>query len=425
MNVWPNMTLGDLIHVKHGFAFKGEFFTSDGDKLVLKPGNFPVGGGIRLRPGKDDYYTGSYPPNFELSPGDLLVVMTDLTQAAPILGSPAFVPDEPVMLHNQRLGLVQIKEGVELDRRFLYYAMLSDTSRSQIRATATGATVRHTAPERIYRVRLGVPPLALQQVLGDVLGSLDDLIENNRRRVAVLEEMARTIYREWFVKFRYPGHEDVPLVDSTLGPIPEGWEVRPLAAIAKVNQTSRKPRPDEVFRYLDIAALAEREVGELDTVEGVDAPGRARRVLKPGDTVWATVRPNRRAHALVVAPGEDWIASTGLAVLSPTTVSSAFLFEATSTTTFSDWLIGRATGSAYPAVRAVDFEEATVAVPNASIDAAFAEKVAPMHELSWKLRAECSALAGLRDLLLPKLVTGQIDVSSLDLDALVEERVAS
>lgn len=172
MNVWPNMTLGDLIHVKHGFAFKGEFFTSDGDKLVLKPGNFPVGGGIRLRPGKDDYYTGSYPPNFELSPGDLLVVMTDLTQAAPILGSPAFVPDEPVMLHNQRLGLVQIKEGVELDRRFLYYAMLSDTSRSQIRATATGATVRHTAPERIYRVRLGVPPLALQQVLGDVLGSL-------------------------------------------------------------------------------------------------------------------------------------------------------------------------------------------------------------------------------------------------------------
>ncbi len=243
--------------------------------------------------------------------------------------------------------------------------------------------------------------------------------------MAVLEEMARTIYREWFVKFRYPGHEDVPLVDSALGPIPEGWEVRPLAAIAKVNQTSRKPRPDEVFRYLDIAALAEREVGELDAVEGADAPGRARRVLKPGDTVWATVRPNRRAHALVVAPGEDWIASTGLAVLSPTTVSSAFLFEATSTTTFSDWLIGRATGSAYPAVRAVDFEEATVAVPNASIDAAFAEKVAPMHELSWKLRAECSALAGLRDLLLPKLVTGQIDISSLNLDVLMEERVAS
>ena len=62
-------------------------------------------------------------------------------------------------------------------------------------------------------------------VIGEVLGSIDDLIENNRRRVEVLEEMARAIYREWFVKFRYPGHEDVPLVDSALGPIPEGWEV--------------------------------------------------------------------------------------------------------------------------------------------------------------------------------------------------------
>ena len=128
------------------------------------------------------------------------------------------------MLHNQRLGLVQVKPGVEVDRRFLYYAMLSDTSRSQIRATATGATVRHTAPERIYRVKLGGQDLPRQRVIGDVLGSIDDLIANNRRRVEVLEEMARAIYREWFVKFRYPGHGDVPLVDSALGQIPEGWE---------------------------------------------------------------------------------------------------------------------------------------------------------------------------------------------------------
>jgi len=309
------------------------------------------------------------------------------------------------------------------DSRFLYYALAG--SRASLIAKAHGAAQQNLSQQLIKPFSVRVPDIGTQQQIGEVLRSIDDLIENNRRRVVVLEEMARAIYSEWFVKFRYPGHENVPLVDSALGPIPEGWEVRPIAAIAKVNQSSRKPRPDEVFRYLDIAALAEREVGELDAVEGVDAPGRARRVLKPGDTVWATVRPNRRAHALVVAPGEDWIASTGLAVLSPTTVSSAFLFEATSTTTFSDWLTGRATGSAYPAVRAVDFEEATVAVPNASIDAAFAEKVAPMHELSWKLRAECSALAGLRDLLLPKLVTGQIDISSLNLDVLMEKRVAS
>ncbi len=178
-----------------------------------------------------------------------------------------------------------------------------------------------------------------------------------------------------------------------------------------------------MVRYLDISALSEREIGELDSVAGSDAPGRARRVLSPGDTVWATVRPNRRAHALAVAPGDDWIASTGLAVLTPTAVSAAYLFELTSTTKFSDWLVGRASGSAYPAVRANDFEEAVIVVPEGSVDTAFAKAISPLHELGWKLRVDCSTMVKLRALLLPKLVTGQIDVSTLDIEALIEEHV--
>lgn len=418
MSQWPTVTLGDLINIKHGYAFKGEHFSGCGDKLVLKPGNFQIGGGIRLRPGRDTFYTGNYPPEFDLSPGDMLVVMTDLTQAAPILGSPAMVPEMPPMLHNQRLGLVQIKPEAELDRQFLYYVMLSDMSRRQIRATATGATVRHTAPERIYRVRIGLPALSIQQTIGDVLSSLDSLIENNRRRVELLEQMARAIYHEWFVKFRYPGHEGVTMVESEIGMIPEGWSVKPLGAIADINKVARKPVDNELVKYLDISALGERNIGRLGVIQGASAPGRARRVVSPGDTVWATVRPNRRAHALLVSPGEDWIASTGLAVLTPVTVSPAFLFETTSTTAFSNWLLSRATGSAYPAVRAKDFEEAPVLVPSASLEASFSNRVSPMHDLTWRLRVENSFLSDLRDLLLPKLVTGQIDVSTLDLDSL-------
>src|SRR5699024_1219537 len=101
-----------------------------------------------------------------------------------------------------------------------------------------------------------------------------------------------------------------------------------------------------------------------------------------------------------------------------------FLFETTSATAFSDWLVGRATGSAYPAVRAQDLEEAPIVVPDVAVDAAFAGTVSPMHGLSGRLRNECSRLAALRDLLLPKLVTGQIDISTLDLDALVARQVA-
>src|SRR5699024_12021548 len=110
-----------------------------------------------------------------------------------------------------------------------------------------GAAQQNLSQQLIKPFKLAVPALATQQRIGAILRSIDELIENNRRRIEVLEKMARAIYREWFVKFRYPGHEDVPMVDSALGLIPDGWEVQPLAAIATVNGSSRKPGGDEVF----------------------------------------------------------------------------------------------------------------------------------------------------------------------------------
>lgn len=422
MSEWSPRKLGEVLLVRHGWAFKGEFFSESGELIVLTPGNFKERGGFKPKNGIEKFYSGDFPEKFLLPEGAVVVAMTE--QAQGLLGSSATIPESNRYLHNQRIGLLEVTDPDALDLRFAYHLMNSSDVRQQIQATATGSKVRHTAPERIGDVLAVLPSLSTQRIVARVLDSIDDLIANSRRRVEVLEEMARALYREWFVKFRYPGHGDVPLVDSVLGPIPEGWRVQRLATIAKVNGSSRKPHADEVFKYLDISALSEREIGELDSIGGAEAPGRARRVVSPGDTVWATVRPNRRAHALAVEPGSDWIASTGLAVLTPKAVSPAFLFETTSTSAFSDWLVGRATGSAYPAVRAKDFEEAQVVVPDADVESAFAQEVAPMHELSWKLRTESSALARLRDLLLPKLVTGQVDVSTIDLDGLLESSVA-
>ncbi len=330
-----------------------------------------------------------------------------------VLATPGCFPDSVI-------GFTPSKQPI--DAYFVKY--LLDAHRERLGNAARGTTQDNLSLEKLLSFRFQIPDAGERSVIAWTLRSIDALIENNHRRVEVLDEMARAVYREWFVKFRYPGHEDVPLTDSAQGPIPVGWKVQPLATVAQVNGSSRKPGADDVIRYLDITAMSERKIGKLTSIAGPDAPGRARRVVTPGDTVWATVRPNRRAHALVVEPGEDWVASTGLAVLTPVAVSSAFLFEMTSTTGFSDWLVGRSQGSAYPAVRPNDFEEAQVVIPEASVDAAFSDKVAPMHKLGWKLRSEASALAKLRDLLLPKLVTGQIDLSTLDVDALIEEQVA-
>jgi len=426
MSGWRDTTLGELISVRHGWAFQGEFFASDGDEVVLTPGNFPIGGGLQFREGKERFYTGGYPPKFRLSPGNLLIVMTDLKQDAPILGSPAFVPSQPTVLHNQRLGLVQVKDGAELDVRFLYYLLLSDDSRRQLRATATGSTVRHTAPSRIYQVKARVPPLAEQSRIGGVLGAIDDLIENNRRRIALLEEMARAIYREWFVRFRYPGHKDFPLVDSAVGPIPDRWSVQPIGETFQVvlGGTPSRKKPEY---WLDgtVPWVTSTRVNDL-------------RVLKPSEFI--TVEALRSCNANVMPKRTTLIAITGatlgqvsaleieacanqsvVGVFDPNGAFAEYLYLWFSTNIGS--VVSHASGSAQQHINKGTVSSTRIPLPSADVSEQFKSIVAPTFDLIAGLLMKQDRLAALRDLLLPKLVTGQIDVSHVDLDALTEAAI--
>jgi type I restriction enzyme, S subunit len=184
---WRDCKLGDLLEVKHGFAFKGEFFSNAGNHVLLTPGNFREEGGMQLKGKKEKYYTGAFPDEYLLRRGDLLVAMTDLTQDAPILGSPAFVPDDSRFLHNQRLGkVVNIKQD-ELAPKFLFYLLNTASVRGQIKGSASGATVRHTSPSRIYDVAIELPPLQVQRRIAGILSAYDELIENSQRRIKVSE----------------------------------------------------------------------------------------------------------------------------------------------------------------------------------------------------------------------------------------------
>ena len=200
---WPKKSLGELIEIKHGFAFKGEFFQEGVCKdVLLTPGNFTVGGGFKSE--KFKFYGGPVPNEYVLRQGDLIVTMTDLSKNADTLGYPAIVPlsdKEFRFLHNQRLGKVIVKNNDFLDCGYLYYLMCSRTYRHEVLASATGTTVKHTAPERIKRFRFDLPPLGEQRRIANILGSLDDKIELNRQMNETLEAMARAIFKSWFVDF--------------------------------------------------------------------------------------------------------------------------------------------------------------------------------------------------------------------------------
>ena len=105
-NNWKKSKLGDFFRIKHGYAFKGEYFTNSGKYIVLTPGNFHAEGGLKLKGEKEIYYSGDFPREFILKKGDLIIAMTDLKQSAPILGSAAIIPESNIFLHNQRLGKI-------------------------------------------------------------------------------------------------------------------------------------------------------------------------------------------------------------------------------------------------------------------------------------------------------------------------------
>ncbi|MCK4596755.1 restriction endonuclease subunit S, partial [bacterium] len=186
---WIEKTLGDLIDIKHGYAFKGEFFRDEppGD-ILLTPGNFAIGGGFKADTLK--YYDGPVPDEFILHESDLIVTMTDLSKNSDTLGYPAFIPPSGEgrrFLHNQRLGKVVAKNREDVDLRYLHYLLCSREYRHEVIAGATGTTVKHTSPERIKKFRFLLPPLPEQRAIAHILGTLDDKIELNRQMNRTLE----------------------------------------------------------------------------------------------------------------------------------------------------------------------------------------------------------------------------------------------
>lgn len=220
MSEWEKKKLGDLFSVKHGFAFKGKYFCDEETpELLVTPGNFSTSGGFQDT--KKKYYNGPIPEDYVLHSGDLVITMTDLSKQSDTLGFGALIPkDENIWLHNQRIGLVELNDEKCANLKFLNYLLRSRYYRGWIIGSATGTTVKHTAPKKIESFECDFPPLPEQKAIAHVLGKLDDKIELNRKMNETLEGMAQALFKSWFVDFD-------PVLDNALAagnPIPEALQ---------------------------------------------------------------------------------------------------------------------------------------------------------------------------------------------------------
>ena len=180
---WVEKPFSVLCDIKHGYAFEGEFFSNEGEYVLLTPGNFYERGGYRDRGEKQKYYTGEIPRDYVLNEGDLLVAMTE--QAAGLLGSPILVPESDKFLHNQRLGLVTKKPGVAWTNEFFFHVFNTQPVRKAIHASASGVKVRHTSPTKIGDVVVSFPTSLPEQ--NRIVTTLAALTEETQRLARLYE----------------------------------------------------------------------------------------------------------------------------------------------------------------------------------------------------------------------------------------------
>jgi type I restriction enzyme S subunit len=362
---------------------------------------------------------------YRLQDGDIVLARTGAST-----GSSSYVQNPPPAVFASYLVRLQAKS--EFDSRFLAYYLRSEDFWTFIRGVLGDKSAQPNASaSTMTKAPLRAPrDKAEQRAIAHILGTLDDKIELNRRMNETLEAMARALFKSWFVDFdpvrakaegRDPGLPQHladlfpdSFEDSALGEIPRGWGLGSLADFASLNPESwsKETRPPEI-NYIDLSNTKWGRIGEVTPYAASDAPSRAQRVLRPGDTIVGTVRPGNGSYALI--SGDDLTGSTGFAVLRPLVAENVeFVYFAATAADNIDSLQHLADGGAYPAVRPEVVAATPVVRPSDKVLGQFSLAVRSDLAKIAGSEKESRTLAALRDSLLPKLISGELRLSEAE-----------
>ena len=265
---WPKVNLAGYVELLAGFPFKSEHYTDKSDDVALVKGE-NVSQGCILWEISKRWRAAEFAQlqKFELVPGDVVVAMDRPWVPAGLKW--AFIrKGDPQALLVQRCARLRSKHE-SLNQDFLRFVIGGSGFEGYVKPITTGVNIPHISGKQILDFEFTLPPLSSQRRITAILSAYDELIENNQRRIRILEDMARSLYREWFVHFRYPGHESVPLMDSQLGQIPKGWEVKSVKEIL-----ARRPA-GSVYRDADVKPEGDVPVIDQSTNELLGFHGNA------------------------------------------------------------------------------------------------------------------------------------------------------
>ena len=305
---------------------------------------------------------------------------------------------------------------------FLYYYFSALDTVQKIQNLAFAAGVPHINLEILRNFEVPLPPLQVQRRIAGILSAYDDLIENNQRRIKILEEMARSLYREWFVHFRFPGHDKVKMVSSPLGLIPYGWEACSIDDICELVTDGSHSSPKSVEEGLPMASSKDmHEWGlNLDTCRHIsrqDFDQLVRNGCKPkkNDVLITKDGANYLKHIFVVREELELVLLSSIAILRPNKRINPHLLTAIlGNPKNKDRLKSYVTGAAIPRIILSDFKQFNIVLPSQELQGAWAKIAEPISQLCWTLIDQIANLRHTRDLLLPRLLSGQIELNSMD-----------
>ena len=347
-----------------------------------------------------EYYDG-LDPKRRATTGDVLYSVVGS------FGIPVLIKDDAPFVFQRHIAILRPDKSL-LDSRFLYYTMRSKDFYHLADAAAIGAAQRTISLSALKNLEIPLPPLPVQRRIADILSAYDDLIENNRKQIKLLEEAAQRLYKEWFIDLRFPGHEHTPIING----VPEGWAVVPLKDLVEFNPPIEQTN-DSLKQFIPMDAISESNMLIDDRKISVTNKNCGSK-FKHGDTLFARITPclenGKTAFVFKTKMGKYAVGSTEFIVLRAKEISPYMVYLMARMESFREYAINSMTGSDGRQRVQIDKLKIYSAFRPAKLQIErFSSEVSSMFFDIDKLAEKCARLSEARDCLLRKLMKRGIE----------------
>ncbi|MBF0239887.1 MAG: restriction endonuclease subunit S [SAR324 cluster bacterium] len=424
MKNYKSTKLSNVAEVFSGFAFKSSDFREVGIPAI-KISNVK-NGYVDLEDNStqylDNYVLKKIDSKFVVKNGDVLTSLTGshITQPNSVVGRVAQYKHKQNSLLNQRVGKIRVTNGRLCDLNFLFYYLSTKFVRQEIAQLAHGAANQaNVSPKDIVKIKVPLPPLPIQKKIAAILSAYDELIENNNRRIAILEKMAEEIYREWFVRLRFPGYQNTEFEKG----IPKGWDLKELGSLCKKVTDGSHSSPEYFEGGMYMASVKDMTAYgfEKDTMKTISEPDYEKLVksdCKPFDNdILIAKDGSYLKHVFVWKDNYEVVILSSIAILRPNLdkILPYFFASLLKQPSTKSMMSGFVSGSALPRIILNDFKKMNLLVPAYELIKSFENKVTPMFNQIRTLLNINENLTNTKNQLLPRLISGKLDVESLDI----------